>query len=233
MPELGEDGRVANAMPLMPAPTAQQQARLGELEGSIAKLTRQAEARQKAWRWRKSEASRVLALARQSAAPAGAALDLPCETAGDFTLAADGIDGTACTITATASVEKTVPISRRDPLTFSAWISLADGDTDAPLLSAIDYARNAASVSYGAGTEIRLVDGELEFRSGQRFPAYSMRVRSQGAALTPGQWRHVAMLYEGRLIWQGDVGAIDHSNNEYVDQFVHGRAEGPITAGVR
>jgi phospholipid/cholesterol/gamma-HCH transport system ATP-binding protein len=43
----------------------------------------------------------------------------------------------------------------------------------------------------------------------------------------------VAMLYKGKLIWQGDAQAIDRSGNEFVDQFVHGRAEGPITAGVR
>lgn len=42
----------------------------------------------------------------------------------------------------------------------------------------------------------------------------------------------VAMLYKGKLIWQGDAKSIDHSGSEYVDQFVHGRAEGPITAGV-
>ncbi len=38
----------------------------------------------------------------------------------------------------------------------------------------------------------------------------------------------VAMIYEGRIIWSGPVEAIDHSNNEFVDQFIHGRAEGPI-----
>ena len=43
----------------------------------------------------------------------------------------------------------------------------------------------------------------------------------------------VAMLYNGKLIWQGAVNSIDHSGNEYVDQFVHGRATGPITAGLR
>jgi phospholipid/cholesterol/gamma-HCH transport system ATP-binding protein len=43
----------------------------------------------------------------------------------------------------------------------------------------------------------------------------------------------VAMLYQGKLIWQGDAKSIDHSGNDYVDQFVHGRAEGPITVRVR
>lgn len=43
----------------------------------------------------------------------------------------------------------------------------------------------------------------------------------------------VAMLYQGKLIWQGEAREIDRSGNEYVDQFVHGRGEGPITASVR
>jgi phospholipid/cholesterol/gamma-HCH transport system ATP-binding protein len=38
----------------------------------------------------------------------------------------------------------------------------------------------------------------------------------------------VAMLYQGRIIWQGPVAEIDRSGNPYVDQFIHGRAEGPI-----
>jgi phospholipid/cholesterol/gamma-HCH transport system ATP-binding protein len=39
----------------------------------------------------------------------------------------------------------------------------------------------------------------------------------------------VAMIYEGKIIWDGPVSAIDDSGNPYVDQFVHGRADGPIT----
>jgi phospholipid/cholesterol/gamma-HCH transport system ATP-binding protein len=43
----------------------------------------------------------------------------------------------------------------------------------------------------------------------------------------------IAMLYEGRIIWDGPVEKIDHSGNEYVDQFIHGRADGPIKMAVR
>ena len=43
----------------------------------------------------------------------------------------------------------------------------------------------------------------------------------------------VAMLYEGKLIWQGPVAEIDHCGNPHVDQFIHGRAEGPIQMQVR
>jgi phospholipid/cholesterol/gamma-HCH transport system ATP-binding protein len=43
----------------------------------------------------------------------------------------------------------------------------------------------------------------------------------------------VAMIYDGRIIWQGPVAEIDRSGNSYVDQFIHGRAEGPIRMAVR
>ena len=36
------------------------------------------------------------------------------------------------------------------------------------------------------------------------------------------------MIYKGRIIWTGTKQQLDHSGNEYVDQFIHGRAEGPI-----
>jgi phospholipid/cholesterol/gamma-HCH transport system ATP-binding protein len=43
----------------------------------------------------------------------------------------------------------------------------------------------------------------------------------------------IAMLYDGKLIWQGPTSEIDQSNNAHVDQFIHGRAEGPIQMQVR
>ncbi|HEY8950305.1 MAG TPA: ATP-binding cassette domain-containing protein [Rhizomicrobium sp.] len=43
----------------------------------------------------------------------------------------------------------------------------------------------------------------------------------------------IAMLYKGKIIWQGPTKDIDNSGNEYVDQFIHGRAEGPIKMEVR
>lgn len=43
----------------------------------------------------------------------------------------------------------------------------------------------------------------------------------------------IAMLYEGRIIWAGPVAEIDRSGSDHVDQFIHGRAEGPIQMAVR
>jgi phospholipid/cholesterol/gamma-HCH transport system ATP-binding protein len=43
----------------------------------------------------------------------------------------------------------------------------------------------------------------------------------------------IAMLHRGRIIWQGPAGEIDRTDNPYVNQFVHGRAEGPIQMEIR
>ncbi|MET0270936.1 MAG: ATP-binding cassette domain-containing protein [Sphingomonas sp.] len=39
----------------------------------------------------------------------------------------------------------------------------------------------------------------------------------------------VAMLYQGRIVWRGPRDRLYDSGNPYVDQFVQGRADGPIT----
>nr|WP_310524030.1 ATP-binding cassette domain-containing protein [Polymorphobacter sp.] len=43
----------------------------------------------------------------------------------------------------------------------------------------------------------------------------------------------VAMLYEGKIVWHGPRDGIDSADNPYVDQFVHGRADGPIKMQLR
>jgi phospholipid/cholesterol/gamma-HCH transport system ATP-binding protein len=43
----------------------------------------------------------------------------------------------------------------------------------------------------------------------------------------------IAMLYKGKIIWSGPTAEIDVSGNPYVDQFIHGRAEGPIKMEVK
>ncbi len=43
----------------------------------------------------------------------------------------------------------------------------------------------------------------------------------------------IAMLYEGKLIWVGDAKEVDQADNPYVDQFVRGRAVGPIKMQLR
>jgi hypothetical protein len=157
--ELGEDGRVANAAPILPAPTAAQQARISALETAIAKL------------------------------PPASNAPLPALPEGSVTVCAECVPGQ----TATAKVT----LSKKDAFTFAATLQPATSGLDVPLLSALDYSQTIAAASYGSGIEIRLVDGELEFRYSDRFPAYSLRVRSQGAGIEPNRPTRVALVYQG------------------------------------
>jgi hypothetical protein len=133
-----------------------------------------------------------------------AVLSLPCEAATEFNKAesgfvsADGIAGRAC-VGGDGRPEAggaPVPVWRRGPMTFSVWVR-PDASGSGALLSTMDYATAPASTGYGKGIELRLEGGELEFRFADRFPAYSVRVRSEGARIAPGEWTHLALVYEG------------------------------------
>lgn len=39
----------------------------------------------------------------------------------------------------------------------------------------------------------------------------------------------IAMIHEGKIIWSGTVKEMDETTDPYVQQFIHGRADGPIT----
>jgi phospholipid/cholesterol/gamma-HCH transport system ATP-binding protein len=43
----------------------------------------------------------------------------------------------------------------------------------------------------------------------------------------------VAMIHEGKIIWDGLTANVENSGNPYVDEFVHSRAEGPIGMAVK
>lgn len=43
----------------------------------------------------------------------------------------------------------------------------------------------------------------------------------------------IAMLYRGQIIWDGLTRDMDHSGNAWLDQFIHGSAEGPIKMEIR
>ena len=42
----------------------------------------------------------------------------------------------------------------------------------------------------------------------------------------------IAMIYDGKIIWCGRTADVDNSDNEYLDQFTHNRAEGLIKMAI-
>ena len=181
-----------------PPPTSSNES--GELEAAIARLSGEARrlARERG-AGSDTSASQALKLASHSVAPGGAALQIDCESAADFekppetgfTLGVRASPGLACV---TAAIEPQAHDRRRrrarlprEPLTFSLWLRPERADTDVALLSTIDYADESRQPpSTAKASELRLVDGELEFRFADRFPAYSIRVRSRGARIAAG-----------------------------------------------
>jgi phospholipid/cholesterol/gamma-HCH transport system ATP-binding protein len=43
----------------------------------------------------------------------------------------------------------------------------------------------------------------------------------------------IAMIYQGKIVWIGETSEIDHVTDPLVDQFIHGRTDGPIQMAVR
>ena len=43
----------------------------------------------------------------------------------------------------------------------------------------------------------------------------------------------IAMLYQGKIIWTGETQDIDHCDNAHVDQFIHGKIDGPVKMNLR
>ncbi len=204
--ELGEDGRVANAVPLLSAPTKEQQARIAKLEQKISRLQPVLDRQAKTGKWKDADREKILRAVASLPEPEGAVLRINCEeirgmdekTSGKLQHL-PGVQGKACASSDAGLMiaDKAVPVSKREPLVLSLWLNPASSDQDVALFSTIDYNMSPSAVLYGKGIEFRLVQGELEFRFSDRFPAYSIRVRSKGAGLKAGQWRHATFLYEG------------------------------------
>ena len=187
VPEIGEAGRVANAVPMIPAPTGEQRRQIASLQSRIDSL---------------EPAERMVADAWEPAASDLQALGIPeYPSNADFFFGCEesehpGIAGRGCCAQEIKREDK-VKLEEHGAFTLSLWLHADDRQPDAPVFSAINYEPDPSSTSHGNGIELRWVGGEIELRMSKRFPSYSMTVRSEGAGLEPGQWSHVTALYEG------------------------------------
>jgi len=226
VPENGEDGRVANASPLLQAPTSLQQSELQRLQHSIA-LARQNLATLSS---KTSPHTPVDARSQrevlQLGVLAGKLLGMPeathisCDDLQPIktvlSLASDtpasmvsGVKNQAWSsrgLRPIATLEpKVLSVGRKTGGTAALWIkphSLASNTPTAPeqiIFSSMDYASAPAGGEYGVGQELRLVQSELELRLCRRFPAYSLIVRTEGAKIPATDWSHVAVVHQGSL----------------------------------
>ena len=197
VPEHGEDGRVANAVPMIPAPTTAQQLTLTEQQHHLAALDAQLIAARTAWRWNSADQSRVTALAAAARTLAdttpGVALLEPTVTPTLDTGWRTDLEKPAPTIPAAK-----LDFAAKTGLTLAFWLKPdADNPRDVALFSNLNHLGSPADATYGKGREVRLIDGEIEVRFSDRLPVYALILRTEGAAIRAGDWRHIAIVYAG------------------------------------
>jgi hypothetical protein len=192
VPEHGEDGRVANAVPWIPAPTPEQEAALAAQVRELAALDTELEGARAAWRWNEAARGRMREWAE--AAEDDSAVELPGTTSPG---------GSASGPSAAPQPAPKIPAASLDfagkaGATLTAWLRpAADNPRDVAVVSSLDWSGSPADAQYGRGRELRLIDGELEWRMSQRYPVYALVVRTEGADLRAGEWRQVAVSHAG------------------------------------
>ncbi len=201
VPEHGEDGRVANAVPMIPAPTREQQQALSAQQKKLADLDASLTAIRQAWQWAPDNTPRIHSLISDATqlTKANPGLDLLSKITPTLTNA-DQTNGW------TPDLEKPAPIlpgtildfSAKSGLTLAFWLKpAADNPRDVALFSNVNHLGSTFDSQYGKGREIRLIDGEIEITFSDRLPVYALILRTEGAAIHPGEWRHVAIVYTG------------------------------------
>lgn len=180
--ETGEDGRVANAAPLMPAPSTADRARRRELKShETARL----------------ETLRRLIKAAGSHAPSAAGENGNAETAHLPEPVIDLFTAPQSFPEGQSEATPTAPLNTKTGWAFSTWIKRRGEGTASTLISTMNYQTPRSAGSYGAGAEVGLTsEGAVEVRLAVRWPAYATHVISR-RLVAANEWGHVAVIVTG------------------------------------
>ena len=197
VPELGEDGRTANASPFMEAPTRVQQARFRQLDAGAAEKSAALGKLFDRDREKSGDAEILARLRTPLAAsvvslpePAALVLGGPAATAHAELGPVRSFDGTA----GAAVGEKAVAFDQ--PWTLATWVRWVGGE--AAVASTMGMQMTPTSSEYGRGIAVRLTaEGRVEVRLSERWPAYAAQVLSV-ETVRPGRWQHLAVTCDGR-----------------------------------
>ncbi|MSU50285.1 MAG: DUF1553 domain-containing protein [Opitutus sp.] len=194
VPEQGEDGRVANAVPWIPAPTTEQQRSLAKQERELSELDPKLRAARAEWRWRADDEPRL----REQVKKARTIVNAEPSSEVLSNANARGLSDCAWRPDLTRPAPR-IPTARidfgaKDGMTLAFWLRPdADNSRDVALFSGISHLGSPADATFGRGREIRLIDGEIELRLSERMPVYAVVLRTDGARISVGEWRHVAI----------------------------------------
>jgi hypothetical protein len=173
--EYGEDGRIANAVPLLVTPNPAQIKRRREMDERLKAI----DIALRAW-------------PESVSIPADLRTRLTAEDAKLLPKTPKPAKPTEARLLA-----KDADVDAKRGTTLSVWFKAKTASPDAPIISALDRSGNVAGVGYGNGRELRLVGEELEWAASQRYPAYATIIRTVGAKIRPGSWHQVAVHIQG------------------------------------
>ena len=173
--EYGEDGRIANAVPLLVTPTSEQIKRRREMDVRLKAID-------------------IALRASPESVPVPA--DLRARLMAEDAKLAPKTPKPAKPSEARL-LAKDADVDPKRGTTLSVWFKAKTASPDAPIINALDRSGNVAGVGYGNGRELRLVGEELEWAASQRYPAYATIVRTVGARIRAGTWHQVAVHIRG------------------------------------
>jgi hypothetical protein len=184
VPEAGEDGRLANAAPLAPAPTREQQQLIGRIEAMIAA----------------ADAKLGTPGVNTSAVPVATSISPP---RGEIALPVESFVGAdqhpvlGRLLNFDGSGGRAIPkgtVNSEKPWTFATWVRWEGGE--AVIVSSMDLRGASNTPLYGNGIAVRITaDARIETRISERWPGYSISNVST-ESLSVGRWHHVAVTYD-------------------------------------
>ncbi len=196
--ESGEDGRTANASPLLASPTKAQAATLAEMDEKIAALAAKTP----------RDLNAILTpptAAWSLGAKAGAegAFALVNEAKPDEAPLAEGLKnlkqdptrGAVLQFTGESGQKIKRPVDFDKAWSFSGWVNWQGGE--GTIFSNQNFSFPMSSDSYGRGVTLRLTaQGQVEMRMAVHWPAYNVQTISR-ERLAPNIWQHVTIVSDG------------------------------------
>jgi hypothetical protein len=223
--ETGEDGRFANAAPILPAPTLQQQQEMARRRAAMVAAEKRMESLLSAQNWNQITFEDFLRAPAETNAVLSTnqliSLDLRSYTeathsitnlAGDKTFEVRGtlaisngpLNEPALVFDGKTDL-RTESLPKADSAkgwAFSAWVR-RDRAAAALIFSTANFGVPPSAENYAEGLQIRVTDsGSLDVRVAHRWPGYSIQIRTR-ETLPLGQWQSVVVRFDGSTLAKG------------------------------
>lgn len=240
VPEKGEDGRIANAAPIISAPTRSQQARLSDLKNTRAvhhKAMSRSRGQLQGAGSGEPWVDQVGKLSQRKGPvhPEAPAIHLGFDRLKDGklidqarldhevkakpqALLADGIDGLGIQLDGRRHLNLgALALTRGEKFSIGLWVH-PDQRQSVSLVSKINDHVVKASTQYRRGIELRLDNERIEVRFSHTWPAYSINVKGE-PVVEPRRWQHLMITYDGSGKAHGV--RIYHDGRELDTQIIH------------